>query len=38
MNKFLNNFADVREKQDRAIIITYSVIILFIYCNYICCL
>ena len=34
MNKFLNNFADVREKRDRAIIITYSVIILFIYWNY----
>ena len=24
MNKFLNKFADVREKQDRVIIITYS--------------
>ena len=30
MKKFLDNFADVREKRDRAIIITYSVIILFI--------
>ena len=34
MNKFLNNFADVREKRDREIIIAYSVIILFIYWNY----
>ena len=31
MVKFLNNFADFREKQGRSIIITYSVIILFIY-------
>ena len=38
MNKFLNNFADVREKRDREIIIAYSVIILFIYWNYNCCL